>query len=740
MRPDVPSLTASERIRSEPLRTAERITTILFGPSGSATDHACHAWYEGHGRSAFSVQPGQLWVSHSLRRAIDTEFDSEFGHKIGHKIGRRTGTETTLAATRLLDPESLSGLNALAHKAAGTGQLIGVSGSDGSLLAAIAPDETALLHWQRAALSVGYAIKEPGKALLDRLLADGTVAVAATLPLSTRVAPPASIFATPCIAKLLLDHLALRLRTLEPSLIHPSSAIAASLARVDRTPADARLHLPPASAGHAPLPPDPMVDETGLRRWLMAPVGPGPYAPSRLLASVHANRIDLAEAYPDLTVEQWQIGLWGWAHSFGMDPDIGAGLPSWATRPPRPLPACAPPPTIVSRRGRAVQVVGYLEAALGLGEAARLAVRALELAGESVETTAYRHVVSPPAAFTHRVRAGQAPADIQLICLSGTALTRWTTTQIPSTGLRPYRIGLWFWESDTLSGSMEASLLHLDEVWVTSSYTAQAVSNAAPASMPVHVTPLGVAPAISSGSSPPPGSHAARRRVIEHCPMLGSTLDRGWCGFSFDLSSRLTRKNPLGLVAAWRDAFLEPGLQPGDPVLILKTVNGGAQPDALLTLQTAVADRADIFVVHEHWSATAHHNFIRALSLYASLHRSEGYGLVLLEAMAAGVPVLATGATGNMEFMDDSNAWLVPALPFALATDDGPYPKGSVMFSPDHATAVRLLATLLSSDPAAVHDRHLRTTTAAVQVASLADGSAAAKWMARRLAAIRTER
>ena len=53
---------------------------------------------------------------------------------------------------------------------------------------------------------------------------------------------------------------------------------------------------------------------------------------------------------------------------------------------------------------------------------------------------------------------------------------------------------------------------------------------------------------------------------------------------------------------------------------------------------------------------------------YASLHRAEGFGLTIADAMALGKPVVATGYSGNLEFMTDANGYLVPST---LVSDPG---------------------------------------------------------------------
>ena len=128
--------------------------------------------------------------------------------------------------------------------------------------------------------------------------------------------------------------------------------------------------------------------------------------------------------------------------------------------------------------------------------------------------------------------------------------------------------------------------------------------------------------------------------------------------------------------------------------------------------------------------------FLRELDVLVSLHRSEGYGLLILEAMAVGTPVVATGATGNLAFMTADNSWLVPATPIRLDHTAGPYPAGSVVHEPDLVAAAALLGDLFGRRNSP--ELAARVEQARADVRSLADGSAAANWVQHRLADIRS--
>ena len=87
-----------------------------------------------------------------------------------------------------------------------------------------------------------------------------------------------------------------------------------------------------------------------------------------------------------------------------------------------------------------------------------------------------------------------------------------------------------------------------------------------------------------------------------------------------------------------------------------------------------------------------------------SLHRSEGYGLNLVDAMAVGTPVLATGYSGNMSFMDDRSAFIVPFEEVEVGPGSEPYPVDAHWAQPDLSTAADLMRRIFD-DPSAARER-----------------------------------
>jgi glycosyltransferase involved in cell wall biosynthesis len=155
----------------------------------------------------------------------------------------------------------------------------------------------------------------------------------------------------------------------------------------------------------------------------------------------------------------------------------------------------------------------------------------------------------------------------------------------------------------------------------------------------------------------------------------------------FDYLSTLERKNPLGAIEAYHRAFA-----PDDgAVLVVKSVNGRHRPERHAEVMALVEKRRDIVSIDRTVSGAERDSLIGACDCYLSLHRSEGHGMPLAEAMALGKPVVATAYGGNIEFMNDTNSYLVAWSPARVGDQVEHYPPGASWAEPDIEHAARLL-------------------------------------------------
>ncbi|WP_420450858.1 glycosyltransferase [Ilumatobacter sp.] len=315
--------------------------------------------------------------------------------------------------------------------------------------------------------------------------------------------------------------------------------------------------------------------------------------------------------------------------------DAADGLESSAAARPRRDPWWSP-----AELGDGVNVIGYLQHQSGLGDVARRLVALLDAAGVPTAPIAFdgthapltsTAVVAPQRLDHARTIALMAPDQVAV-------LDDW----YPEVRGRTRTVGYCFWELDELPDDQIAGARLLDEVWVPTRFVERAFS--AVDGLRVRHVPIPVARPVPSV-----------RPAVSFAPLAGAG-DRVVLGITFDHFSSLERKNPLGAIEAFTRAFSD---DPSRALLVVKTLNADHLPEAHRRLLDHVGDRRDVVVWDHHLSRADQSAFISHLDVLVSLHRGEGLGLHLAEAMWLGVPVIATGYSGNLDFMDPSCARLV---------------------------------------------------------------------------------
>jgi glycosyltransferase involved in cell wall biosynthesis/SAM-dependent methyltransferase len=442
--------------------------------------------------------------------------------------------------------------------------------------------------------------------------------------------------------------------------------------------------------------------------WLREPdVG----AVSRYLCDIYRERADLQQQYPDLRRPEDRDGFHGWAIVHGRDelriPDaLLPPEPAGLRVPPEPPQRKVSPPW-------GVNVAGYFQSELGVGEAARRVVEALDAA--HVPVLPVQGSVVPPS------RRGQdfgsvgavAPFAINLVCVNADGLPAFARDVGPAFFANRYTIGHWAWEVTLFPERWHEAFSYLDEVWVHSDHLLDTLAAVSPIPvrklrMPVEVPP-------------PPLLSRAELGLPE------GTLFY----FMFDYHSVFERKNPLALVEAFKRAFApEDGMQ-----LVLKCINAPSDPANHERLLLAAAERQDIRVIDRYVTATERDAMLAACDCYVSLHRAEGFGFTIAEAMYLGKAVIATGYSGNLDYMPPETGWLVPYELAPIGEGHDPYPPEGVWADPDLDAAAAAMRAV-ADDREEAQARGMR---AAAVIRANHSPAAAGQVMAQRLETIRLD-
>jgi glycosyltransferase involved in cell wall biosynthesis len=319
-----------------------------------------------------------------------------------------------------------------------------------------------------------------------------------------------------------------------------------------------------------------------------------------------------------------------------------------------------------------VNVVGFFEIESGVGEMARRLVAAVESTGSPISAIPYRGTLGRNLHPHGLSLANEAPYDTNLVCLSADDLRKFALEAGSAFFAKRYSIGVWFWETDVFRSadrSDRAAVRFLDELWVASDYVRESLAREV--DIPVHVVPFPV--------EPPRGPFRTRSEL--GLPDAFTFL------FVFDYWSG-ERKNPVGVVNAFVKAF-----EPGEgPVLVLKSVHGRDwKPRQFDSVAAVAGGREDIVFRDGYVSAEERDSYVSACDCYISLHRSEGLGLTMAEALACAKPVIATGYSGNLEFMSERNSLLVPYRLVNVPESWWAHAPGATWAEPDIDAAAALM-------------------------------------------------
>ncbi len=297
-----------------------------------------------------------------------------------------------------------------------------------------------------------------------------------------------------------------------------------------------------------------------------------------------------------------------------------------------------------------IEVIGFFHSISGIGESARLCAQQLAEDGYKITCTSVEKYFRKPEEMPWHLKqkdnnqAESSAINCRIFHLNPPMLPPVILQMGLDTFKKTYNIGYWAWELEAIPDEWINALRYMNAIITPSSFTTRVIQRytSSPVLTATHPVTLG---ATATGLR-------QQLRIPAEAFLVSSI---------FSFGSAMERKNPLGLVSAFKAALA----QMPNAYLVLKANAGGNSPEKQALLDQIAAD-PNIILVDQSWSRAEVLGLIQTSDLYASLHRSEGFGLTLAEAMLLGTPVITTAWSGNMDFCNDENSFLVPYKPIRV--------------------------------------------------------------------------
>jgi len=295
----------------------------------------------------------------------------------------------------------------------------------------------------------------------------------------------------------------------------------------------------------------------------------------------------------------------------------------------------------MTTRDFGINISGYINKSFGLGVAVRSNICAFEAAEIPYIVNYVYFDISKEIKdgdYHHENLANDNPYSVNLIQINFDNLDRFINEKDKSYFKNKYNIGYWAWELDDLPDEAKIYFNFLDEIWVPSNYCAESISKSSP--LPVI-------------------------KVMHSIPTYNKPYDRTTFNLPkdayifltmFDYHSTIERKNPIGTIDAYEMAF---GKNNPDVLLVVKTSIGNKFPEERKKILSRTSVNTSIILIEEILDDDKLYSLMNVCDSFVSLHRAEGFGLTMAEAMSFGKPVIATAYSANTEFMTINNSFLI---------------------------------------------------------------------------------
>lgn len=304
-----------------------------------------------------------------------------------------------------------------------------------------------------------------------------------------------------------------------------------------------------------------------------------------------------------------------------------------------------------------VNLIGNICAESGLGQSCRLVASALDKTGFPLSIYKYEQLGAEGQgdhSWKNRL-SKELPYDVNLIHINPHELGLAFIQQDASVWNYRYNIGYWLWELEEFPDEWTPCFQCLDEIWAPSEFICNAIRKKT--TLPVRCMPYYV------------DVHIGTIYERKH---FGIPEDKFLYLMMYDQSSCMERKNPIGVLNAFKMAFEKENENVG---LVIKINN--PTPESRKQIRSVLDGYTNVYLIEETLSRDEVNSLTKCVDVVVSLHRAEGFGLVLAEAMLLGTPTVATNWSSNTEFMNENVACMVDYELITIEKDMPPFKAGN---------------------------------------------------------------
>lgn len=329
---------------------------------------------------------------------------------------------------------------------------------------------------------------------------------------------------------------------------------------------------------------------------------------------------------------------------------------------------------------KGINIIGHINGKFGLGKALRLNIKALEKTSIPFIVYDYKKISD--------INLKELEYSFNFIQISLHEVNELVSSLSPDFFENKYNILYLVWESEIVPEKHHLTINLFDEIWTASSYCKAIFSKFFIGEITVVPHPVEI---------------SINDNFNENILDIYDEEKLSFL-FVFDFNSSALRKNSYFLV----DVFKKASVKVNHKIeLILKTSNSHHHKKDYQKLIQVVGETENIKILDKHIDRNELNQLINKCDCYISLHHSEGFGLTLAEAMAHGKPVIGTNYSGNTEFMNDKNSFLVDTIIQSVESIDNHFDENTIWGNPIENSCIDKIIEVFSNKEIAIQKGNL---------------------------------